>query len=520
MCSLSVVLALIPAILGKTVNVDLTIANTQIAPDGFQRSAVTTNGIFPAPILNAQKGDSFNINVHNALSDPRMRQSTSIHWHGLFQQRTSYADGPSFVNQCPIAPNTTFTYAFPTDSQAGTFWYHSHLSTQYCDGLRGALVIRNPHDVHKHLYDVDDDSTVVTLSDYYHDFAPDAQKLFFQTGKVPIPDSVIINGAGRFVGGPLVPWSVINVEHGKRYRLRVINIACRPFYTFSIDGHNLTVIEADGISHEPVDVQNFDIYAAQRYSVVLHANQPVGNYWIRAPGTGGVAGATGNSNLDPKLALAILRYKGAVAEDPTTTSVPGLKLLEQNLHPTPDENPGAPGGSGAADVAITLNIAQPNPPFFDINGISYVSPTVPALLQILSGASKPSDFLPSENMFILPPNKTIEVSIPGAGDHPFHLHGHAFDVIRSANSNITNVVNPPRRDVVAIAGGNVTFRFFSGNAGAWFLHCHIDWHLEAGLAIIFGEAPEENVSGPQAQIIPNQWNTLCPTYDALAPEFQ
>ena len=39
---------------------------------------------------------------------------------------------------------------------AGTYWYHSHLSTQYCDGLRGPLVVYDPHDPHAHRYDVDD----------------------------------------------------------------------------------------------------------------------------------------------------------------------------------------------------------------------------------------------------------------------------------------------------------------------------------------------------------------------------
>lgn len=38
----------------------------------------------------------------------------------------------------------------------GTFWYHSHLSTQYCDGLRGALVVYDSEDPHAVLYDVDD----------------------------------------------------------------------------------------------------------------------------------------------------------------------------------------------------------------------------------------------------------------------------------------------------------------------------------------------------------------------------
>ena len=50
----------------------------------------------------------------------------------------------------------------------GTFWYHSHLSTQYCDGLRGAMVVYDPEDPHADLYDVDDESTVITLTEWYH----------------------------------------------------------------------------------------------------------------------------------------------------------------------------------------------------------------------------------------------------------------------------------------------------------------------------------------------------------------
>jgi iron transport multicopper oxidase len=74
-------------------------------------------------------------------------------------------------------------------------------------------------------------------------------------------------------------------------------------------------------------------------------------------------------------------------------------------------------------VRITLNLASPNPPFFEVNGVSFEPPSMPALLQILSGASKPEDFIPSENMILLPFNKTIEVSIPARGSHPIHLHG-------------------------------------------------------------------------------------------------
>lgn len=506
----------------KNVNMTLDIESGTINNDGFPRSGITVSGTSPGPVIVSHKFDQLNLNVRNHITDPGMRRSTTIHWHGLFQNRTNSNDGPAFVTQCPISPNTTFLYTFPLHEQTGTFWYHSHHATQYCDGLRGALVIYDPDDPFKHMYDVDDLSTVITLSDYYHQQANLLEKVDYQTAVVPIPDSVLINGVGRFQGGPKVPFSVINVEHGKRYRFRVVNIACRPFYSFSIDSHNMTVIEADGIESDPLVVDQFDIFVAQRYSVIVTANQPIANYWIRAPSTGGAAAGTpgGNPNLNNSLALAVFRYKGAPKQEPAMTAPPNItnKLLEQNLHTA--FNPGLPAGDGPADVNIVLNITQPHPPFWEINGISWVPPSVPALLQILSGAAQPQDFIPSENLFVLPRNKTIEVNIPGPGAHPFHLHGHAFDVIQSSNSATRNFKNAIKRDVVAVNGGNTTIRFFTDNPGPWIFHCHIDWHLEVGLSVIMGEAPEDNVTGDKSQIVTDQWRQLCANYDALPPELQ
>lgn len=84
----------------------------------------------------------------------------------------------------------------------------------------------DPDDPLQDLYDVDDESTIITLADWYRkcrlvlepnvlltsfldDTAPDAQKVFFETGVVPIPDTGLINGVGRYQGGPEVPYAVI-----------------------------------------------------------------------------------------------------------------------------------------------------------------------------------------------------------------------------------------------------------------------------------------------------------------------
>ncbi|KAF7339242.1 Laccase 1 [Mycena venus] len=512
---------------------DLHIVNANVSPDGFSRSFVISlnpffNGLLPGPTLRANKGDVFNLNVIDGLTDNTMLRSTSIHWHGFFQKNNSWADGPSFVNQCPIAANHSFLYTFPTAQQAGTFWYHSHLSTQYCDGLRGAIVrfpiltcpcyltfsslelVYDPQDPNLGLYDVDDDTTIITLVDWYH--AP-AQTL-------PAPPTLIstlINGLGRFDGGPASPLAVISVTFGKRYRFRMVSMSCDPNFIFSIDNHTMTIIEVDSVNHQPLIVDSIQIFAGQRYSFVLNANQTVDNYWIRTVANGGTPGFANGINS------AILRYIGAPVQDPATPLTASVKPLnEASLRPAAGQPP-VPGKPvvGGADVtlnlAITLNFTTGK---FAINNASFIPPTAPVLLQILSGAQSATDLLPTGSVFVLPPNKVIEISIPGGtigAPHPFHLHGHNFHVIRSAGSTAYNFVNPPIRDVVStgpLTSDNVTIRFVTDNAGPWFLHCHIDFHLEAGLAIVFAEDTATITKSTH----PAAWDQLCPIYDALTPD--
>ncbi|KAJ8073252.1 laccase, multicopper oxidase, benzenediol:oxygen oxidorectuctase [Marasmius tenuissimus] len=180
---------------------DLVISNGVVSPDGFSRSAVLAGGTTIGPVIIGNKGESLKVNVVNQLNDPTMLQSTSIHWHGFFQEHTNW-------NQCPIPKGTSFLYDFPIREQAGTFWYHSHLSTQYCDGLRGVVVVYDPQDPHAHLYDVDDDSTVITLADWYHTKA--------KTLVDPTPDTTLINGLGRHKGGAPTDLAIIQVQQGKR----------------------------------------------------------------------------------------------------------------------------------------------------------------------------------------------------------------------------------------------------------------------------------------------------------------
>ena len=46
--------------------------------------------------------------------------------HGLFQRLSAWADGPSYVTQCPIQPGHKYTYKFNATEQEGTLWWHAH----------------------------------------------------------------------------------------------------------------------------------------------------------------------------------------------------------------------------------------------------------------------------------------------------------------------------------------------------------------------------------------------------------
>jgi iron transport multicopper oxidase len=121
------------------------------------------------------------------------------------------------------------------------------------------------------------------------------------------------------------------------------------------------------------------------------------------------------------------------------------------------------------------------------------------------------------NPTILPLGTVVEMEINNhdVGNHPFHLHGHNFQVVNRFGGapSIPDMPNPwpvtpMRRDVVIIpGGGSVTIRFVADNPGVSLFHCHIEWHVEAGLTATIIEAPD--VLQNSKPYIPNSHKTAC-----------
>ncbi|KAK3683920.1 Cupredoxin [Podospora appendiculata] len=476
-----------------TVTYDFNITWVTANPDGMaERPTIGINGQWPIPIIEANVGDQLVVNVLNSLGD----ESTSLHFHGLFMEGSPHMDGPSQVSQCPIPPGSSFTYNF-TINQPGTYWYHSHTRGQYPDGLRGPMIIHDPKTPFKDMYD---EELVLSVSDWYHDRMPGLLSFFMSkanpTGAEPVPKSALFNETQNLE---------VLVKPGKTYLFRMVNIGAFAGQYVWFEGHNITILEVDGIYTQPAEASMIYLSAAQRCSFLLTTrNDTVGNFPFVA---------SMDTTLFDKLPEELnWNVTGWLVYDkkeplPEPAEIPGdfephddMTLVpwdNQTLYTNPDQ-------SISLDVIMDNLNDGANYAFF--NNITYVSPKVPTLYTVLSAgdlATDPAVYGEYTHPFVLEKDQVVEIIVNNldSGRHPFHLHGHAFQAVwRSEeeagtfqDSGVTDAdfpKTPMRRDTfVLYPDGNVVLRFKASNPGVWLFHCHIEWHVQSGLMATFVEAP-------------------------------
>ncbi|PWN37839.1 multi copper oxidase [Meira miltonrushii] len=517
----------LPFALAENVTLDWNVGWVEnVNLDGlFPRRAIGINGAYPPPIIMINQTDSLTIHFKNAFGDGR---GTALHSHGMFFNNTGYFDGAASVTQCPIPDGESIAYQ-PHNSplspaarqdQWGTYWTHGHYDGQYVDGLRTPAIIH----ADKEPYKYDEDYTII-LADWYHREHHDLLvneliNVKNPLGTEPFPQSGLVYFAHTAKGknAEYLPGynenATLSFEPGKTYRLRLINMAALSKFQFWIEGHEMSIIEADGVDMKEFPVEKIPLAVAQRYSVLVRARNDTGKNWPI------------HLNLDP-IMYSILP-----------------KTLPLNITSTIVYKEGNPMGSDRPtiqyeyfdDTALEPVISQPQLPAdvrfvktFDwnvygdgisyafFNGSTFINPLTPSLFTALSMPTNESKlpivYGPNGNAIVVDHMKSFEIEIlnPGPTSHPFHLHGHQFQVVhisQDVNSD-DPAINPPkkegqanplRRDTVLVpATGSATIRLVADNPGAWILHCHIDWHLAVGLAMVVIEAPEkiqENLQVP------------------------
>ncbi|CAH1400298.1 unnamed protein product [Nezara viridula] len=451
-----------------------------VTANGFERPFISVNRQIPGPTIQICQGDRLIVDVVNKMPD----ETTTIHWHGFTQNGSQYYDGVPFVTQCPILPGTTFRYNFVADT-AGTYFYHSHIAVQKLDGLEGALIVREKEieDPLSSLYDEDLPEHVVVIQDWT---STPAEHLIpgYSSGRISqMPSTYLINGRAQYYlknSSLSLPLSEFIIEKGKRYRFRLVGSTCLTCAVGVIfQGHRVLAISADGgLRFKPVPADTIVLNSAERFDVVLEANQTEGLYFIHLQSLG--------ENCNPTPHIGILRYKSVEKTEeinfPQPLTYRELGVIFNAVNSTCD-------GTNTNEICIyqlegvedaieyknsEKNYQQIPLPFgiyeysdeelfrngtyqrYDepvgglriktlIDNISFMFPSSPLISQF---DDIPKDYFCPENcrettvkkpctcvnVYTIPFGTVVDMIIYDTGnrngfDHPFHLHGYNFYIL-------------------------------------------------------------------------------------------
>lgn len=504
------------------------------------KRVIAFNDEWPLPEIHVNKGDRVllyltngfahtkDLNLHNIttndLDDGPLL--TSLHFHGMFHNvfdgNHLQMDGASMVTQCPIASNDTYLYNFTVANQVGTYWYHAHEGAQYGDGMRSAFIIHDPDAPFQF-----DEEFVVTLSDLYlEDYRTTTKKFLSRynpTGAEPIPQYMLIND------------KLINEFHfetDKTYFFRFINVGLFVSQYISFQDHSMTVVEIDGVYVKPNVTNTVYIAAGQRISVLVHSKRTDSKNFA-------LWQVMDQTMLDDIPLGLDLNITNAIIYD---KNLPWPNTLDKEIghYPwfsDPDELYSTTLNEfhlqnwdnitmlPKYDKQITLDVKMENlgdgVNYAFFNNITYTVPVVPILTTVMTSGELCENvniYSANTNPFILKKDEIIELVLNNYDDgrHPFHLHGHNFQIIQKSqgfNHDDNNIHGnhsdsdtvpydeknplmdypefPAIRDTVVLEpNGHVVLRFKADNPGVWYFHCHVDWHLQQGLAAVFIEDPK------------------------------
>jgi CopA family copper-resistance protein len=337
--------------------------------------------------------------------------------------------------------------------------------------------------------------------------------------------------------GPADNWTGL-FSPGERVRLRVINASAMTIFNVRIPGVPLTVVQADGQNVRPVTFDEFQIAVAETYDVVI-GPMPDQAFTLVAEsvdrsgmGRATLAPREGMSAVVPPLRerpLASMKDMGMGAMDhsapapavyhskmdhskmdhaamghmmpaaapapapaaPMSHSMsmrdpknaPQVKMGPgvQTISPMPTDRTGEPG-QGLEDVghkvlvytdlvALTAN-PDPRPPTRTKE--IHLTGNMERFMWSLDGekfseVKAPIPFRKDERVRIVLVNDTMMA-------HPIHLHGHFFEVVNGHPGH-----HPRKHTVNVLPGGKVTLDLTADAPGDWAFHCHLLFHMHAGM---------------------------------------
>ncbi|MCL6252083.1 copper resistance system multicopper oxidase [Altererythrobacter sp. KTW20L] len=499
-------------------DIRLAIGESHFATGNRSGHAVTVNGSVPGPLVRLREGQNVRLHVTNTLAE-----DSSIHWHGLlvpFQY-----DGVPGVSFPGIRPGETFTYEFPI-RQAGTYWWHSHSGLQEQAGHYGPIII-DPLHYHGPAYDRD---VVLLLSEFTpthgheimrklkvgeHHYNRQMQTL--TSGDMSAADRLMW-GRMRMnprdiadVSAPEYTYLVnghgpaddleLRFEPGERVRLRVINGSAMTFFNVRIPGVEMVVIEADGQAVTPVPLDEFQIGVAETYDVIVTPGAGAHTIVAEAMDRSGMAVATLTSAPGARGEVPPLR-------EPVTLTMADMGMghgdhadMDHSMRDTSLLPPHVGTGPGV-DMVAPMPVDRMDCPGLGLDTVSH---------RVL----RYTDLAAADPNPLRPPERELQIHLTGNMErymwsfdgrefsavtdhpirfgfdervrvtlvndtmmaHPIHLHGHFFELVNGADATR----QPRKHTLVVQPGGKATFDLTANEPGDWAFHCHLLYHMHAGM---------------------------------------
>ena len=505
---------------------DLSIGETVMNFTGSPKTALAINRSIPGPVLRWRQGDTVTLRVRNDLDE-----DTSIHWHGIILPANM--DGVPGLSFHGIRPSETYNYRFQV-KQAGTYWYHSHSGFQEQRGVYGPLVIdpSEPDPIRSDrehvilLSDWTDESPervfakLKKQSDYYNfnqrtlgDFFKDVRQKGLEAtladrkawGEMRMnpTDLADVGGATytHLMNGvtPAGNWTGL-FKSGERVRLRLINGSAMTYFDLRIPGLKMTVVAADGLPVHPVTVDELRIATAETFDVIV---EPSGQdaFTIFAQAMDRTAYAAGTlavrgglqapvPALDPRplLTMADMGH-GHDMSAHAGHDMPGMPKHP----PSEDDNPLIDMQAQMAEARLSdpgiglrdngrkvLTYADLKSPFADPDGrdpgrdlelhlTGHMEKFAWSFDGIKFSDAEPLRLTYGERVRIILVNDTMMT-------HPIHLHGMWSDLENEAGEFAVR-----KHTIDMPPGSRRTYRVRADALGRWAYHCHLLFHMEAGM---------------------------------------
>ena len=452
---------------------------------GRTMTMMAFNGQHPGPLLVAPRGATVVVDFSNDLDWP-----TTVHWHGIRLDNRS--DGVPGVTQDPVPPGGSFLYTvlFP---DAGIYWYHPHLreDVQQELGLYGNMLVRSPE---AEYFSPAHREEIVVLDDILLD----------EVGAVPFG----LEGAthalmGRFGNVFLVngePEYELAVHRGEVVRFFLTNVSNTRTFNLSFPGARLKLVGSDvGNFEREAWVESVIIAPAERY--IVHVQFPREGIVPLVNQVQAIDHVNGWF-LAQSDTLGTIRVAGTAVEDDLDSS---FAQLREDRSVQRELAPFRPSFAGPPDFRLLLTMETRDLPFVMERLMrldsAYFNPVEwSGTMPMMNWVTDPSRVrwilrdpdTGRENMDIdwrFRVGDVVKVRLANdrgvlhAMQHPIHLHGQRFLVLRVNGRPSSNLV---WKDTVLLpVGTTADILVEMSNPGRWVVHCHIAEHLESGMHMVF-----------------------------------